>query len=101
MASHVSHATERTTDHETIRRWAEERGGKPATVISTERDGHPGILRIDFPGYSGEDTLEPISWDDFFKKFDCANLAMIYQSETAKGEPSYFCKFVNRDSSED
>ena len=25
-----------TTDHETIRRWAEERGGEPATVRGTE-----------------------------------------------------------------
>ena len=39
---------QQTTSHNTIRKWAEERGGKPATVKATEEDGHAGILRIDF-----------------------------------------------------
>ena len=42
-----------TTDHDEIRKWAEARGGKPATVKRTESDGEAGVLRIDFPGYSG------------------------------------------------
>jgi hypothetical protein len=100
MAATKSGKSKRTTDHETIRRWAEERKGQPATVTQTERGGEPGILRIDFPGYSGEGTLDHISWDDFFEKFDCANLAMVYQNETASGEKSNFCKFVNRKPSE-
>jgi len=29
-------------------------------------------------------------WDEFFKKFDEANLALVYEKETASGEPSYF-----------
>jgi hypothetical protein len=96
MATHTERSSKVTTDHQTIRAWAEARGGKPATVKATERGGSPGILRIDFPGYSGEETLEEITWDDFFAKFDCANLAMVYQEETADGEISRFCKFVNR-----
>jgi hypothetical protein len=40
--------THTTTDHNTIRKWAEDRGGVPATVKATEEDGHAGILRIDF-----------------------------------------------------
>lgn len=87
-----------TTDHETIRRWAEERGGHPATVKATETGGEPGILRIDFPGYSGEGTLEEIDWDDFFAKFDESNLAFIYQEQTDDGKPSRFCKLVDRTS---
>src|SRR5436305_10636291 len=63
-----------TTDHETIRKWAETRGGKPATVKGTERGGEVGILRIEFPGHGGEESLEEISWDDFFRKFDEKNL---------------------------
>jgi hypothetical protein len=40
-----------TTDHEAIRRWVEERDGRPAAVRATGNDnGDPGILRIDFPG---------------------------------------------------
>jgi hypothetical protein len=88
--------SEVTTDHETIRRWAEERGGRPATVKGTAEDDEPGILRIDFPGYTGEDTLEEISWEEFFDKFEEANLAFLYQDRTADGGVSRFHKFVRR-----
>src|SRR4051794_11073762 len=64
-----------TTDHEQIRSWVEERGGWPAAVKATERRGDPGILRIDFPGFSGEGRLERIDWDEFFRKFDESGLA--------------------------
>ncbi len=100
MPSKTSNSSKRTTDHQTIREWAEDRGGQPATVTATERDDRPGVLRIDFPGRSGEGTLEHISWEDFFQKFDCANLALVYQDRTADGEQSRFCKFVNRESDE-
>jgi hypothetical protein len=87
-----------TIDHEVIRKWAEERGGKPATVIRTESSkGEPGILRIDFPGYSGEGTLEEISWGDFFEKFEEKKLAMLFQDRTANGKRSRFNKLVSRD----
>lgn len=85
-----------TTDRETIKQWVESRNGKPATVKPTKEDGEPGILRIDFPGYSGEDTLETISWDDFFQKFEEQKLAFLYQEELKSGEESRFCKFVSR-----
>jgi len=42
--------------------------------------------------------LQPISWNDFFEKFDKEKLVMIYQEEKVNGEPSYFCKFVSQDS---
>jgi hypothetical protein len=87
-----------TTDHEFIRQWAEERGGKPAAVKRTREPGdQTGIVRIDFPGYSGGESLEEISWDEFFQKFDDANLAFVYQEETAEGEKSNFNKLVRRD----
>ncbi|WP_437625328.1 hypothetical protein [Sorangium sp. So ce1151] len=85
-----------TIDHDEIRQWAESRGGRPATVKSTEKNGEPGILRIDFPGYSGEGTLEEIEWDDFFAKFEESNLAFVYQEKTADGQPSNFSKLVSR-----
>jgi hypothetical protein len=89
--------TKKTTDHEEIRRWVEEHGGRPARVRGTGGDGDPGILRIDFPGGAGEDELEPISWDEWFEKFDQENLAFLYQEEKASGEDSTFFKLVNRD----
>ncbi|MGC3997616.1 MAG: hypothetical protein QM767_09035 [Anaeromyxobacter sp.] len=54
MANRVSSTT---TDHDTIRQWAEARGGQPAQVASTARGGKAGIIRIDFPGYSGAGKL--------------------------------------------
>ena len=87
-----------TTDHETIRQWVEERGGVPAGVEDTGRDGGPGILRIDFPDADGEnENLATTSWEVFFDKFEDAKLAFVYQEETADGKTSRFNKFVSRD----
>lgn len=88
-------AAESTQDLDTIRSWAEERGGKPATVKSTrgKRDG-AGILRIDFPGYSGAGTLEEISWDEWYQKFEANNLTFLYQDQTKDGKQSRFFKLV-------
>jgi hypothetical protein len=94
----MSHESKVTTDHEEIRRWVEERDGQPATVADTERPGeNAGLLRIDFPTGAGSPPLEHISWDDFFEKFDEAELAMVYQDDKANGEVSTFCKFVSRE----
>ncbi len=88
-----------TTDHKAIQEWAEARGGKPSTVKSTEKDGEAGVLRIDFPGYSGAGSLEEITWEEFFQKFDEKKLAFLYQEHTSSGEESRFFKLVSRDSS--
>lgn len=86
-----------TTDHETIRRWVEERGGTPAEVASTARGDDVGIIRIDFPGYGGEGRLREISWDEWFGKFEDGNLAFVYQEETSGGQRSNFNKLVGRE----
>lgn len=85
-----------TTDHDQIRAWVEERGGYPAAVVGTGDSSEAGVLRIDYPGFSGAGTLERITWEDFFDKFDEAKLAFLYQNETASGEPSRFSKLVSR-----
>lgn len=90
-------AASRTTDHEFIRRWADERGGRPAAVKRTAGKADPGIIRIDFPGYSGEESLEPIGWDEFFQKFDEKKLAFLYQERTEDGQLSNFNKLVSGD----
>jgi hypothetical protein len=91
------HLSQMTTDHDTIRNWAEERGGKPAAVKSTHKAGEDvGIIRIDFPGYSGGGSLEEISWDEFFDKFEDAQLAFVYEEQTSGGERSNFNKLVKR-----
>jgi hypothetical protein len=90
--------TKTTTDHDEIRRWVEEHGGKPAVVRGTGGDDDAGILRIDFPGGAGEDQLEHVTWDEWFEKFDESNLAFLYQDEKASGEDSTFFKLIRRDS---
>jgi hypothetical protein len=90
-----------TTNHDEIREWVEERDGQPARVKGTGDDDSPGVLRIDYPGFSGEGTLEPISWEEFFEAFDENNLAFLYQEETKDGEISRFSKLIDRDSTEE
>lgn len=90
-----------TVDHEVIRRWAEQRGAHPASVKSTAKGDDPGIIRLDFPGYSGEDSLVEISRDDFFEKFEERELALVYQDHMADGKVSNFNKLVSRDTVEE
>lgn len=85
-----------TTDHDVIRRWVEERGGKPAAVRATHQGGETGILRIDFPGHGDENSLETIEWDAFFEKFEREKLAFLHQDEIGDGKTSRFFKFVQR-----
>lgn len=97
-------STSRTTkDHDEIRNWAEERGGKPAHVSRTGSKSDIGILRIEFPGAtaSNDANLEEISWDQFFEKFDELGLALLYQEETAGGEKSNFNKLVSSETADE
>jgi hypothetical protein len=90
-----------TTNHDEIRKWAEERKAKPSTVRRTGNSEDVGVLRLNFPGYSGEDSLEEISWDEWFSKFDEEGLALLYQEETKGGEKSNFNKLVSRDGADE
>jgi hypothetical protein len=85
-----------TTDHNTIRKWAEKKGGKPAAVKRTHKGGDVGIIRIMFPDrpQSEHDALEEISWDEFFRQFEESKLALLYE------EDSLFSKIVGRDTVE-
>jgi hypothetical protein len=85
-----------TTDHDEIREWVEKHGGRPAKVRGTGGDDDPGVLRIDFPGGAGEEDLAPISWDEWFAKFEESNLAFLYQKQKSGGEDSTFFKLVSR-----
>ncbi len=87
-------------DHEEIRRWAEERGAHPACVRGTGGGEDTGMIRLDFPGYTGERSLQPINWDEWFEKFDGNNLALMVQERTARGEVSNFNKIVSRETAE-
>jgi hypothetical protein len=90
----MAQAATPTTDHEEIRRWAEAQGGHPARVKGTGRGKDPGMLRIDFPGFSGEGKLEEISWNEFFKWFDVNELALLYRQKDR------FNKIISRDTAQ-
>ncbi len=96
----VSGGARATIDHDEIRRWVEEHGGQPSRVAGTRSGKNSGILRIDFPGFSGERSLKPISWDEFFERFEAANLAFLYQDKTKSGRSSRFNKLVGRETVE-
>ncbi|MCG5480617.1 hypothetical protein [Sinorhizobium alkalisoli] len=80
-----------TDKHEEIRRWVEERNGRPARVKATSNGG---LLRIDFG--EPEESLEPISWEEFFRVFDENRLLFLHQDKTADGSLSRFNKFIDR-----
>jgi len=85
------------TDHEQIREWAEERDAASWCVKGTMQREESCLLRLDFPGYTGQDTLEEIGWDQWFKVFDSRGLALIVQDRTASGQTSNFNKLVSRE----
>ena len=61
---------EKTTDRKKIRNWIEECQGRPAVVKSTEKNGG-GLLRVDFQ--EPDETLDEVSWGEFFEIFDSRN----------------------------
>lgn len=62
---------DRLTDHDEIRNWVEERGGRPAKLAEVEAEGEEiGLLRIEFPDIEIDANLESISWEEFFDKFE-------------------------------
>lgn len=85
-----------TNDHQTIKKWAEERNGVPARVIGAEVSGDEGILKIHFPKSSKNDDLQEISWEDFFNDFEKEKLDFLYQDKKANGDLSTFYKLVTR-----
>jgi hypothetical protein len=74
-----------TIDHTVIRRWAEERHGKPGR-----------FLRIHLPGYSSRAQFTGVSWDCFFAQFEAKQLAFVYQERSAAGGLSSFYRLVHR-----
>lgn len=78
-------AARQTTDHNVIRNWVEQRAGRPARVADTApgqpdaQRGSSGILRIDFA--EPDESLEQISWEDFFDTFEKHKLSFLYRTK--------------------
>ena len=88
MASNGESLT--TRDLDTIRTWAEERNGKPVKIKDQD------MIEIDFPGYSGGDRFEEISWEQWGEIFERHGLELTYQETTKDGEQSNFNRLTNR-----
>ncbi|GAB2661144.1 hypothetical protein ACWDYH_07515 [Nocardia goodfellowii] len=78
-----------TRNHEVIRRWAEQRGARPATTPFSEYNGRLNNLRFDFPGYGGA-ILQPVEWEKWFDTFDARHFRFLYQEKRPDGSPSNF-----------
>ena len=76
-----------TADHAEIRRWVEEHGGHPGLV---EADGRERLAVTFDP-----DDCRPVSWDEFFERFDRESLAFAYTPD-ANGEGVRTAKLVSR-----
>jgi hypothetical protein len=64
-----------TKDHDEIRSWVEEKGGRP---VVRERRGADGIV-IDIAFGDTKDEYEPIGWDEFFDTFDSFGMEFRYE----------------------
>lgn len=86
-----------TTDHAVIKQWIEVRNGKPTALRRNNNRGMAGegLLRIDFPG-GAEDSLEAVSWEEFFEKFEKYELAFQYREDEKSGETSFYYNFASR-----
>jgi hypothetical protein len=85
-----------TRNHDVIMQWADERGGRPATVEGTEKGDRLGSLRIVFDE-SVSDRLREVDWEDWFRTFDERNLVFIYQEHLKNGNQSNFFRLDNPD----
>ena len=85
---------EPTRDRDRIMQWAEARNARPAVVSDTKSNGIPGaLLRFDFG--KPTDSLDEISWDEFFSLMEDNALAVLLQEKTKTGKTSRFAKFVD------
>lgn len=81
-----------TTDQEEVRIWMEEHGGIPA-VTNRSQNGGEGILAIKF----GDDpTMEEVSWQEFFDRFESSSLALRYDGEVERSG-IFAYSFLHRD----
>lgn len=76
-----------TRHPEVIRRWAEARGGRPATTPGAD-PRRPRVLRFDFPDY--DKGLQEVSWDDWLRTFEERDLVFVYQETMKAGNQSNF-----------
>ncbi|WP_419804805.1 hypothetical protein [Terriglobus sp.] len=69
---------EPTSDHEEIRRWAKLHSAHPAERLPSRVDGEEPVLALIFHrGSSIPDNVIPITWEEFFERFDRLGLSFL------------------------
>ena len=75
---------EPTSDHAQILDWALRHQAVPAEVRTRTFDSQPSVLRFLFNDLrSGTPDLRPISWEDFFARFDLLKLSVLLDEAPA------------------
>ncbi|MFN8532981.1 MAG: hypothetical protein U0556_05505 [Dehalococcoidia bacterium] len=82
-------------EHDDIRAWVEQHGGRPARLAGTSSGEDPGLIRIWFPGQM-VGRLEPIGWEAFFAKMFEKRLAL--RCWDGEGGTRPFARIVSRPS---
>ncbi len=80
-----------TTDREQIRQWAD--GHDVVPLRAEETDGND--LRLLSEPEDGRG--EPLSWDEFFERFEARSLALRYRETDTRGQGQPAYEFVDRD----
>lgn len=84
----------RTTNQKDIMEWASRRGAIPSSIKGTQDEGTvAGILKFDF---TGDESLEPLAWQEFFDKFEKEKLNFIYREMEEDGNYSHWYEFEDR-----
>ena len=101
-------STHTTTNHEEIREWVEQHGGRPALMAGVEsatpnaevEEGNEGVLTLIF---SSKDTMaKPIEWQEFFDTFELRQLRFRYDDPLRPGEePASVYDFEDRETPTD
>lgn len=89
------------TDHDEIRGWAAARMGTPAIIDTSPESGTQPMLRIVFDTAVYQDQnraerpqnaggIELVEWDDWFRVFDAAGLALAVNPETPGRKDSWY-----------
>lgn len=69
---------EPTSDHIEIRRWAHLHGAHPAERLPNRVDSEEPVLALIFHrGSKTPDNVIPISWEEFFERFDRLGLSFV------------------------
>lgn len=89
---HVTH------NHEEIRRWVRQRGGRPAKRRDAPDADAGDVLAVSFPD-TDDESLDPIEWEEFFERFESGGLAFAHGAGADGSEPDF--ALVDREEAED